>query len=58
MDWKGEIARTYGFDPTSSNILVFAPDGSLALQHAGTFVDQASLDEITQRIRSLLDNLE
>jgi hypothetical protein len=58
MDWKGEIARTYGFDPASSNILVFAPDGSLAMQHSGTDVDETSLDEITQRIRSLLDRLE
>jgi hypothetical protein len=58
MDWKGKIAKTYGFDPASSNILVFAPDGSLALQHSGTDVDEASLDKIADRIRSLLDSLD
>ena len=57
MDWKGEIAETYGFDSASANILVFGPDGSLALQHAGTDVDDASVEEIATAIRALLDAL-
>jgi hypothetical protein len=57
MDWKGEIAKKYGFDPASANILVFAPDGSLALQHAGTEVDDASVEEIATAIRGQLDAL-
>ena len=57
MDWEGEVASRYRFTPASSNILVVAPDGALALHHAGTEIDETSVDEIAAAIERLLDEL-
>lgn len=55
MDWKGVIAKAYDFTAKSANVLVFAPDGTLAHHAAGEEPDDATLDEVITALRRLLD---
>lgn len=55
MDWKGVLAKTYDFVPKSSNLLVFAPDGSLVQHASGREPDKETLEEVVSTLRTLLD---
>ena len=52
------IASTYEFAPKSTNLLVFAPDGSLVLHASGRELDEKTLDEVVTSLRSLLDEIQ
>ena len=54
MDWKGQFAKAYDFEPRSTNILIFAPDGTLVHQAHGQEVEQDVLDGIVAKLRDLL----
>lgn len=54
LDWKGHLAEAYTFEPESSNIVVFAGDGTLMHRAYGREVDPAILNEIVVVIRDLL----
>ena len=58
MDWKGVVASTYEFAPKSTNLLLFAPDGSLVLHASGRELDEKTLDEVVTALRSLLDEIQ
>lgn len=58
MDWKGVIARAYEFAPKSTNLLLFAPDGSLVLHASGRELDEQTLDEVITALGSLLDEVQ
>ncbi|MDX2436886.1 MAG: YtfJ family protein [Acidobacteriota bacterium] len=55
LDWKGKISKTYAFAADSSNILVFAPDGSLVHQASGQEPDDETVSEIAASLRTLLN---
>ena len=55
MDWKGIIAKTYDFVPKSSNVLVFAPDGTLVHHASGKEPDEESVTAVATALRELLD---
>jgi len=54
MDWKGQLAKAYSFEPDSSNIVVFAADGRLMHHAHGRELESATLDEIVAVLRDLL----
>jgi hypothetical protein len=54
MDWKGQFAKAYDFEPRSTNILIFAPDGTLIHQAHGQEIEQDALDGIVEKLRDLL----
>jgi hypothetical protein len=54
-DWKGRIAKAYDFRDGATNMLVFAPDGTLTLQVAGTQLDQALLQTVISELSRQLD---
>ena len=58
MDWKGRIAKAYEFRDGATNMLVFAPDGTLTLQVAGTQLDEAVLDAVVDELSRQLDKTE
>jgi hypothetical protein len=58
MDWKGVIASAYEFAPKSTNLLLFAPDGSLVLHASGRELDEEALEEVVTSLRSLLDEIQ
>jgi hypothetical protein len=55
LDWEGTIADTYDFDPESSNLLVFAPDGVLKYRASGREPDNETLEALVITLRELLD---
>lgn len=55
MDWKGIIAEAYDFAPKSSNVLVFAPDGTLVHHAIGREVDDGVLERLVTALLGLLD---
>lgn len=57
MDWKGRFSKAYGFEPGSSNILVFAPDGRLVHQAHGREVERQILEGIVGELLELQELL-
>ena len=55
MDWKGILARTYELTPESSNVLVFASDGTLVHHESGREPDAESVRQLVAALRALLD---
>lgn len=55
MDWSGEFADAYDFEKGRANVLVFAPDGSLARHAAAQEVDGVLAADIAAAVRGLLD---
>ena len=56
IDWDGVFDEAYGFVPGSTNILLFAPDGSLMLHSHGQEVDADVLEGVVSEARALLDH--
>lgn len=54
MDWKGKLAKAYAFTPGATNVLVFAPDGTLEIQTAGREPDPAVVEQIVETLAQLL----
>ncbi|MBT8395597.1 MAG: hypothetical protein HKO65_00460 [Gemmatimonadetes bacterium] len=54
MDWGGFFAKTYGFEPKSTNMAVFGEDGRLACRAHGREVDPEVLDRVVTKIREVL----
>jgi hypothetical protein len=57
LDWKGTIAKTYGFTPKASNVLVVAPDGAFVHHVSGTEPDEQNVAETAAVVRRLLDEV-
>lgn len=55
LDWKGILARAYEFTPKATNILVFAPDGTLVHQESGREPDAEAVGHLVTALRGLLD---
>jgi hypothetical protein len=55
MDWKGSLAKAYRFQPGATNVLIFAADGTLSLQVAGTQPQPPVVEEIVTLLRTLLN---
>ena len=53
LDWGGLLAETYGFEPESTNILVFATDGTLVSHVHGRELDLEKLSAILAPLRQL-----
>jgi len=51
LDWGGLLAETYGFEPKSTNILVFATDGTLVSHVHGRELDFSKLSVILATLR-------
>lgn len=56
LDWKGAIAKAYGFQDGATNMLVFASDGTLTGQFSGTELDATVLTQVVDELRRQLDN--
>jgi hypothetical protein len=54
MDWEGVFPKAYGFEPGASNLLVFAPDGSLVHQARGREIEASTLAGLLQALREQL----
>ncbi len=54
LDWSGLFARSYEFNPDSSNIVVFGQDGKVVHQTAGREVEPAKVHGIVETLRRLL----
>ncbi len=57
MDWKGRLAKRFEFVRGEANVLVFAPDGQLAIQAAGTEPPADVVAELVRVLRQLLDEV-
>lgn len=55
MDWKGSLAKAYRFQPGATNVLVFAADGSLRMQVAGTQPETVVVEQIVALLGTLLN---
>jgi hypothetical protein len=54
LDWKGEIARTWGAEKDAANLYVFDDDGELVLHEGLLDYDPERMTGIVRTIRSLL----
>ena len=54
LDWRGQFARTYGFESGDANIVAFSPGRELIHRSHGRSVTVEGLDAIVASIRSAL----
>lgn len=54
VDWKGEFAEAYNWNPRACNVLVFGRDGALVYQMYGRELESKKLHAVIDSIRSLL----
>ncbi len=54
LDWDGVFATTYGFEPNSTNMVIFGADGRLERHEHGRELDLDALSAIVSDIRTLL----
>ena len=51
LDWGGELPKAYGFQPNSTNILIFSADGTLVEHVHGRELDAEVLSAILTAVR-------
>jgi hypothetical protein len=54
VDWKGQFAQAYNWNPQACNLLVFGRDGSLVYQMYGRELEAMKLLVVVNTIRDLL----
>lgn len=57
MDWKGNFAKAYEFQPGATNILIFGTDTRLKLHESGQQVEAEKLTRLTRELIMQLDTL-
>lgn len=57
LDWRGSLAKAYGYEPGVTNVLVFDPTGLLVARASGSEPDPAQLEALTQALRAELNAL-
>jgi len=57
LDWRGSLAKAYGYEPGVTNVLLFDPTGLLVARASGTEPDPAQLEALTHALRAELDAL-
>jgi len=53
LDWRGHLARSYGFTRDVCSILLFDPDGRLTYRVAVTELDEEVLSELLSKVMAL-----